>query len=258
MNRKGVVVGNWKMELSHKASVGLAKSLASMAEDMKSGVDVVVCPSFVSLGAVKDILKDSLYQIGAQHVHYKERGAYTGEVSVVQLAGLTSWCLIGHSEHRALSRQTDEEIAVASGLLLQHGISPVLCFGENAGEREAGETVDVVMRQLGYWLEHTNRVEAIKTTLAYEPIWAIGTGVLPNPDDVAEVVLSIRKMIAGRFDAEAAGRVCILYGGSVKPETAGQYVGGPMADGVLVGGASLHPRQFLDIVKEVDSKLVSE
>ncbi|MBI3421144.1 MAG: triosephosphate isomerase, partial [Candidatus Sungbacteria bacterium] len=180
-------------------------------------------------------------------------GAFTGQVSVSQISAFATWCIVGHSETRVMTGASDELVAQKAELLLRHGITPIVCIGETEDERRADETVAKISRQIHSLLAVLPRVAFLKTVIAYEPIWAIGTGFTPQPDDVAEIMLLIRKMTQYRFDSQAAQRLRILYGGSVKPENVAQYVGGPYADGVLVGGASVHAGQFMQIAKVVSS-----
>ncbi len=239
------------MELSHKAAMALGKALHRLdSEPLKT--EMVVCPSFPSLPGISELFSGTKIEVGAQDVFVEEKGAHTGQVSVMQISPFVKWCIIGHSETRAASRVTDEIVAQKAELLLRHGVTPIVCIGETLEEREADETIRKVTRQMESLLAVLPRVTFLKTVITYEPIWAIGTGFLPKPDDVAEIVLLMRKMVAGRLDGQAADRVRILYGGSVKPENVASYVGGPYADGALVGGASVHAGQFTDIIKEVE------
>jgi len=247
-----LVVGNWKMELSHKAAVALAKSLKSDVEEHRPVCEIVVCPSFPSLSQVSEVLKGTPLNCGAQDVSAQEKGALTGQVSVTQLGAFVSWCIVGHSETRTYAGDSDRLVAQKAELLLRHGLTPIVCIGETEDERHADETVAKIGSQIQSLLAVLPRVAFLKTIIAYEPIWAIGSGFSPQPDDVAEIMLLIRKMTQHRFDTPAAQRLRILYGGSVKPENVAQYVGGPYADGVLVGGASVHAGQFFDIIKEVE------
>lgn len=257
MSRTPLVVGNWKMELSHKAAVALTKTLVrSLAtQDLP---EVVICPSFPSLAAVAEEVKGSRLLLGAQDVASEEKGALTGQVSVTQISSFVTWCIVGHSETRAAMHVSDEAVAQKADLLLKHGITPIVCIGETLEEKESDETVRKIQRQIDSLLAVLPRVSLLKTVVTYEPIWAIsanGPGFLPQPDDVSEIILLIRKMVAGRFDGQVAERLRILYGGSVKPENVKSYVGGPYADGVLVGGASVHGGQFVEIAKLVGSQI---
>lgn len=253
MDRKPLVVGNWKMELSHKASLEVARAVKKLLskEDLK--VEVVVCPSYPSLAGVGEFFKGSeKIQVGAQHVHWEETGAVTGAVSVLQIAPFARWCIVGHSEARELSGQTDEQVREAASLLLKHGLTPIVCLGETREERERGETIAKVIQQTDMLFAGMTRASLSKLVVVYEPIWAIsaqGTGQVPEPAEVSEIVVLIRKQVAARFDAESAQRLRILYGGSVTAQNVRAYVSEPGVDGVLVGSASIHPMPFVEIIK---------
>lgn len=251
MDKKALVVGNWKMELSHKSAVEVFSAMKKMVSGKELDVELVVCPSYPSLAAIASGSNGTTISAGAQNIHHEERGAHTGKVSVVQIREFASWCIIGHSEVREAEGDTDLVIAHKAKLLLQHGITPIICIGESAQDHDSGNTIATISLQVDVLLSALDRVSLLKTAIAYEPIWAIGTGVVPEPDEVFEVVLLIRKKIAERFDQELAERIRILYGGSVTADTASRYIAGPGADGVLVGGASIHPRDFLAIAETV-------
>lgn len=255
MDRKSVIAGNWKMEVSHKGAIELSRALNKLLEKEEGGPEVVVCPSFTSLPAVSEAFsKESGVNIGAQNVHWEERGAFTGEVSVSQLTPFASWCIVGHSERRALAYETEEQVVAKVMLLLKHGITPIVCIGESREEREADQTITKITTQMETLLSKITRVGLTKLVIAYEPIWAISannpTGEMPDPNDVAGIALLIRKLIATRFDQEAAQRVRVLYGGSVKPNTVEPFMQEPGIDGALVGGASVHPMDFVEIIKK--------
>jgi triosephosphate isomerase (TIM) len=254
MDKIPLVVGNWKMELSHKSAVEVSSAIKKMVVGNTYNADIVICPSFPSLAAVYDAMKGTQVAVCAQDVHHEEKGAYTGGVSVGQLREFISWCIVGHSEVRAAHGDTDLLIAHKTKLLLSHGIRPVVCIGETQEQHDAGDTISVISMQIDVLLSSLDRVSLLKTVIAYEPIWAIGTGTLPHPDEVYEVLLLIRKRIAERFDIELADRVHLLYGGSVQADNVHSYIAGPGADGVLVGGASIHPRDFVDIISNVATK----
>ena len=216
-----------------------------------------MCPSFPSLPAVAELLADqSVIEVGAQTVHWEEKGAYTGQVSVNHIKPFARWCIAGHSEQRALTGETDELVQQKAQLLLKHGIVPVICIGETAEERAAEQTISKITQQMQSLLQKLTRPALTKTVIAYEPIWAISAvsgGVTPDPSDTAGVMLLIRKLITERFDAEVAERTRIIYGGSVTPNNVAAFVSEPGVDGVLVGGASTHPMHFVVIVRAVES-----
>ncbi len=251
-------MGNWKMDLSHKAEVEIVRSLKELFKGVTlEQTDVVVCPSFPSLAAVADGLKkNQKIAVGAQTVYWEEHGPVTGMVSVSQISPFVDWCLVGHSEQRAITGETDEQVAARAGLLVRHGITPVVCLGENAEEREADQSVDKVTKQMKVLIGALTRAAIAKIVIAYEPIWAISAnnpGELPEGDEVAGMAVLIRKVAAGRFGSEAAEKLRVIYGGSVNEGNVDQYIEEPGIDGVLPGGASLQPRQFMEIVKKVEA-----
>lgn len=253
MEKKPLFVGNWKMELSHKAAVEVVQAIKKqITPGLRS--DIVVCPSYPSLQAIAEMLrKTKTIATGAQNVYHEEKGAITGAVSVIQIKPFVEWCIIGHSEQRALTGESDEQILQKANLLLQHGLQPVICLGESAAERESDQTVEKITRQMDTLLSGIERSSLPRVVLCYEPIWAISsvrTMPMPDPQDISQIIMLIRKRIAHRFDSDIVERVRILYGGSVDEKSVAQYMGEPGVDGVLVGSASLHPRQFLDIVKQ--------
>lgn len=253
MEKGSLVIGNWKMELSHRGEVELARSLKDLIKGTTIKSQIVVCPSFISLPAIKDeFARLKRIALGAQNVFWQKPGAWTGQISITQIQSFVSWCLVGHSEVRATLQPREEAVADSASRLIAANICPIVCIGETGQERQEDKTAEKIRRQIDVLLQALDRSALAKTVIAYEPIWAIGTGLHPEPDTVAEVVLLIRKQIAQRYDRALADRVRVLYGGSVKAGLAAQYVSGPLADGLLVGGASVHPREFVDIVAEVD------
>lgn len=255
MEREGLVVGNWKMELSHKGECEVARSLKRLLAGRKVGVEIVVCPSYPSLPAVSELLAGvARVSVGAQDVSPEESGAYTGAVSVGQIAPFAKWCIVGHSEVRARAGVTDEQVQAAASLLLARGISPVVCVGESREERASDRTVARIEEQVTVLLNKLTRTSLTRLVIAYEPIWAISTqspSVLPDPAEAAGIMLLVRKLAAARFGSEAAQRLRILYGGSVTADNVPAFVAEPGVDGVLVGGASVRPRELLQIAQTV-------
>lgn len=241
------------MELSHKSAIEVASAIKKMIQVKSYPVDIVVCPSYPSLAVVFDSLQGTPISIGAQNVHHEEKGAFTGSVSVASLRDFITWCIVGHSEVRKAEGDSDALVAQKAKLVLSHGIRPIVCIGETQEQHESDETISVISAQIDMLLSSLDRVSLLKTVIVYEPIWAIGTGRLPDPNEVFEVLLFIRKRIAGHFDIELADRVYLLYGGSVQANNVSAYIAGPGADGVLVGGASIHPRDFIDIISRTAS-----
>lgn len=255
MERGRLVVGNWKMELSHKGECEVARSLKRLLTSRKLGVELIVCPSFPSLPAVSELLAGvARLSVGAQNVFEEETGAQTGAVSVGQIAPFAQWCIVGHSEVRARTGVGNEQVQAAMSLLLGHGLSPIVCIGETREEREADATVATIEAQMTVLLNKLTRTALTRLVIAYEPIWAISSqqpGSLPDPSDVAGIMLMIRKLTAARFGTEAAHRLRIVYGGSVTASTVGSIVTEPGVDGVLVGSASVRPRELIQIAEVV-------
>jgi len=245
--RTPLVIGNWKMH----GTVAEARTLATGIRDglkRPRGVQVAVCPPFTALPAVSEILTGSPIQLGAQNCHHEPSGAHTGEVAVPMLAELgCRWILAGHSERRKEMGETDEQIKLKVRAVLSHDLTPVLCVGETADERRQGLTFTTVEGQLRAGLAGLSGEQIAKTVLAYEPVWAIGTGVNATPAQAAEVHGYLRGLVSELASKEVAQTVRILYGGSVKAENADALMVEPEVDGALVGGASLKAATFIKI-----------
>lgn len=238
------------MELSHKATLEAAAALKKLIKNKAGHVDVVVCPSFPSLSAVAEIYKNSPdIQVGAQNMHWEERGAWTGEVSVLQIKPYVAWCIIGHSERRQNFGETDEHIVQKMKLLHKHNLTAVVCVGETAAERADGKALAKVTQQVRTFFSEVTVVSLNHLVIAYEPIWAIGTGHTPAPGEAAEIMLLIRKVAVEYFGPEGGQRLRVIYGGSVTPDTVEQFATEPGVDGVLVGGSSVRPLQLADIIR---------
>ena len=248
--RTPLVIGNWKMH----GTVVEARALTTAIRDglkRPRGVQVVVCPPFTALAAVSEVLGGSPIQLGAQTCHHEPAGAHTGEVSVPMLAELTCrWTLVGHSERRKEIGESDEVINLKVRAVLSHGLTPVLCVGETGDERRQGLTFNTVEGQLRAGLAGLAGEQITKTVLAYEPVWAIGTGVNATPAQAAEVQGYLRGLLSELASKEIAQTVRILYGGSVKAENADALLAEPEVDGALVGGASLNAQGFIGIVRK--------
>jgi triosephosphate isomerase len=248
MARRPIIAGNWKMHLSIAESLALASEVRDRCSRFRDR-DVVVAPAFSALYAVKERLADSRIQVAAQNCHWAAQGAYTGEVSPTQLEDLgCTYVIVGHSERRQFFGETDEWVSRKVRSLHDHGLMPIICIGETLEQREAGETMNVVGTQLEAALAALSGDEARTSVVAYEPVWAIGTGRNATPAQAQEVHAAIRRLIAKRFDASIADAVRIQYGGSVKPENAAELLTQPDIDGALVGGASLKADSFTRIV----------
>ncbi len=247
-DRKPLVAANWKMNKTAGEAEAFLASLTGRVSEL-GGAEVVVCPPYTALAAATGIASGSGIEICAQNVHEEESGAFTGEVSIPMLADLgVDGAIVGHSERRQLFCESDQALARKVPALLAAGLLPILCCGESEDERDGGETEGVLRRQLEADLAEVDDQDLSRIVIAYEPIWAIGTGRTATPDQAQEACEFIRRLVAG-IDADAAGAIRILYGGSVKPDNAAELFGLADVDGGLVGGASLDPDDFLAICR---------
>ena len=245
--RLPLIAGNWKMNTTVSQAVNLVKEMRRGLDEVRT-VEKVVCPPFVSLAAVKDIIKGTSIKLGAQNLYFEEKGAYTGEISPEMLAELCVIVIIGHSERRQYFGEMDEIVSKKIKAALKVGLRPILCIGEKLEENEAGRTEAVVTSQLKGSLagvDYTN-----KLTIAYEPVWAIGTGKAATSQQANETIGLIRRTIASMYGNKAADEIRILYGGSVNAANATELMSQPEIDGALVGGASLKSADFVSIVKQ--------
>jgi triosephosphate isomerase len=250
--RKIFVAGNWKMNLDLAGAKALANGLRKKIEQSawKDKIDVAVCPPFVYLPAVVEELADSPIGVGAQDVYFEPNGAFTGEISVEMLKDIgCRYAIIGHSERRHVMGETDDLINKKLKAALAGGLEPILCIGELLSERQANQTEAVVERQLRQGLAEVTAEELAKVTIAYEPVWAIGTGVTATPDQAQEAHDFSRSIIKDIFSGEAAVVIRIQYGGSVKPTNAKELFQQPDVDGGLIGGASLKVADFWPILE---------
>ena len=240
-----LVAGNWKMN-GLQASLKVAEAVRDgLDAGLAKRIDVLVCPPATLVGAAAAALKGSPVAVGGQDVHAEANGAYTGNVSAEMLADLgATYTIVGHSERRAYHHESDADIRAKALAARRAGLKAIICVGETREERESGRTLEIVRGQLAGSLP--DGATSADTVIAYEPVWAIGTGLTPTVDDVAEVHALIRKELSGRLGAEGA-KVRILYGGSVKPSNAAELMGVADVDGALVGGASLKAEDFLGI-----------
>ncbi len=245
--RRPLIAGNWKMNLNRADSVSLARDLA--AADVNSDTDVLVCPPAVYLDAVSAAVSESGVAIGGQDVYFEAAGAFTGETSTSMLADIgCTFVILGHSERRHVMGETDEVVNKKIVAALAAGLTPILCVGELLEEREAGKTAEVVKAQFTGSLAGLSDSDVRKTVIAYEPVWAIGTGKTASPEQAQEVHADLRKLLAEQYNSETSDTVRILYGGSVKPGNAVELISQPDIDGALVGGASLKSESFLAII----------
>jgi len=247
-----MIAGNWKMNETYSEGVVLAQGLAKELADGTGDVDVVVCPPAVDLKGVAEVIEheDAPFALGAQNVYWEEKGAYTGETAPDMLTNIgATYCIIGHSERRGYFHETDEEINKKAKALMAHGIVPISCCGESLEVREAGKHVEFVVDQIKKDTEGLEITDPSKYVIAYEPIWAIGTGKTATADDAQEVIGAIRATLKEIFGDEIADGIRILYGGSAKPENIAGFLTKEDVDGALVGGASLKAESFAAMVK---------
>ena len=249
--RKPFVAGNWKMNTDSSSCVELADGIASDATETASvKATVAVFPPFVYLQSVIKALGSSSVGVGAQDVYFEPDGAFTGEISTSMLKDIgCTYCLCGHSERRHVIGETDELINKKLTAAIAGGLLPILCVGELLAEREASKTNDVVTRQLENGLAGLSEEKVSAVTIAYEPVWAIGTGLTAKPEQAQEVHDFIRKLLANMYSDELAEAIRIQYGGSAKPDNAAELMAQPDIDGLLVGGASLKADSFLAIIQ---------
>ena len=247
--RKPFIAGNWKMNNTRAAAKDLVSALKPLVADVKN-VEIAVAPTFTCLQDVAEILKDSNIELSAQNIAYALKGAYTGEISADMLKDVgCTHAIIGHSERRQYFGETDEGVAKRVRTALDNGIVPIVCVGESLEEREAGKTFDVVLGQLVNGLASVKKEEAATVVIAYEPVWAIGTGKTATPTQAQEVHAAIRAKLAEIFGADVAEMIRLQYGGSVKASNAKELLGQKDIDGALVGGASLKADDFAAIIK---------
>jgi triosephosphate isomerase len=246
--RKPFIAGNWKMNLDRHASIALTNSIADAAEHI-SHAEIAICPPFVYLDVVRQALGNSVIALGAQNLYPEPSGAFTGEVSATMLKDVgCKYVILGHSERRHILGESDQFINRKVHAALAAGLLPIVCVGELLAEREAGKTTDVVRSQFDGSCAGLSPEQMAEVVVAYEPVWAIGTGKVATPEQAEEVHLSLRKMIEARYNSRIADRVRIQYGGSVKPSNAADLLSQPNIDGALVGGASLKAEDFLGII----------
>jgi triosephosphate isomerase len=248
--RKKIVAGNWKMHKILPEALELARQIRQLAEGKKFNAELMVCPSALFLVPVREALGDSGISVAAQNVAAQNQGAFTGEMSADQIvsAGITH-TLIGHSERRMLFGDSDEKIAIKVKKSLEAGLNPIFCCGEPIEVRQAGKEKELVGEQIEKALFSLSPEEMSKVVIAYEPVWAIGTGLTASSAQAQEMHAFIRQLVAGKFGQTIAGENPILYGGSVKSSNAAELFAMPDVDGGLVGGASLQAEEFINIVK---------
>jgi triosephosphate isomerase len=246
--RTPLIAGNWKMNTSLDEALELVEELIDPLEEI-GGVDCVLCPPFVWLPLIYENDEGTGIQLGAQTMHWAEKGAFTGEIAPGMVAEFCTAVIIGHSERRQFFAETDEAVNRKVQAALNHELLPIVCVGENLAQRDAGETLSFVGGQVESALAGLSADQVAELVVAYEPIWAIGTGRTASPDDANEVIGHIRRLVGERFGGLAANGLRILYGGSVNPKTIDGLMAMPEIDGALVGGASLAAADFIAIVE---------
>ncbi len=242
-----LIVGNWKMNTTVKEAISLVTAMLAELNQVDE-VEKVLCPPFVSLVPIKELLKDSSVKLGAQNMYFEDKGAFTGEISPIMLAELCQFVILGHSERRQYFHEEDTLINRKVKAAFRFGISPILCVGERLEENEAGMTEAVITYQVKTALQEV--APSVQLIVAYEPVWAIGTGKAATAQQASNTILLIRDIIAELWGREIAQKVRILYGGSVTKANIAEFVKEKEIDGALVGGASLKVEEFLSIVKE--------
>ncbi|WP_130807518.1 triose-phosphate isomerase [Senegalia massiliensis] len=246
--RKPIIAGNWKMNKTISEGVDFVKQIKHLGDN--TDVEVVVCVPFVSLESIKKELKGSNVKLGSQNIHWEENGAYTGEISPLMLKEIgIDYAIIGHSERRQYFGDTDETVNKKVKTSLAHDIKPIVCVGETLEERENNTAEEKVKVQITKALDGISEKEMSDIVLAYEPIWAIGTGKTASSEDANEMIAFIRDIIKEKYDEEISETVRIQYGGSVKPQNVTEIMNQPDIDGALVGGASLKKDDFTELVR---------
>ncbi len=247
--REKLIAGNWKMNNDIEESLKLVESFKSMSKDFDDRVTVLVCPPFTSLFSVKEALKGYNIKIGAQNMHYEDKGAYTGEVSPIMLKNMgVEYVIIGHSERRQYFNEVDESVNKKLKAALEYDIIPIVCVGETLVQREQGIEKETVKNQIVKAFENIEHNNAKKIVVAYEPIWAIGTGKTATSKEANDMAAYIRSCIAEIYDNQVAQTIAIQYGGSVNGNNANEILNQEDIDGALVGGASLKADEFLKII----------
>lgn len=249
--RKKLIAGNWKMNKSYSEAKSLMKEIkSSVTKKTADAVDVVVCPPFISIPAASEIFNSSGINFGGQNIHFKDEGAYTGEISASMLKEIgCRYVILGHSERRQYFHETNHIINFKVIKALEHGLTPILCVGETLEQREQGIEVKVVDEQVTLCLKDVNASQMADVVIAYEPVWAIGTGKTANPEQADEMHKEIRKSLENLYNATVAGTTRILYGGSMNDKNAIELLSKPNIDGGLIGGAALKSDSFLKIIE---------
>ena len=244
-----VIAGNWKMNKTIVESVALVKELKDFVREIK-GADIVVCPPFTSLWVVKEIINGTNIHLGAQNMYWETKGAFTGEVSPLMLKDVgCEYVILGHSERREHFKETSEEVAKKTKAAFSVNLIPIVCVGENLEERESGKTKSVIEQEIKALFSEIDSTLAGRIIIAYEPIWAIGTGKSASSEDANLIIKFIRELFSSEYGSKVAERIRILYGGSVNPKNINEFMNESDIDGALVGGTSLYALSFSQIVR---------
>ena len=247
-----VIAGNWKMNKTIVESVSLVKELKDFVRGIK-GVDIVVCPPFTSLWVVKEIINDTNIHLGAQNMYWETKGAFTGETSSLMLKDVgCEYVILGHSERRQFFKEASGEVANKTKAALSVNLTPIVCVGENLEEKESGKTESIIEQEIKALFPKIDSTLAARIIVAYEPIWAIGTGKSSSTQDANLIIKFIRELFSSEYGSKIAERIRILYGGSVNPKNISEFMNESDIDGALVGGVSLHALSFFQIVKATE------
>lgn len=254
--RKVIIAGNWKMNKTILEAIELVNGLKRELSEIEN-IDIVVIPPYTALSEISDMLSGSNIELGAQDVHWEEKGAFTGEVSPIMLKDLgIKYVIIGHSERRTYFGETNETVNKKVKSSIKGGLSPIMCVGECLEERESGKTFDVIKNHVEGGLKGISKEDILKIVIAYEPVWAIGTGRTATPEQAEETHKYIRELLRRMYDESIAEDLRIQYGGSVRPDNIKDLISQEDIDGALVGGASLEIEQFVPIVRESAKKKI--
>ncbi len=252
--RKPIIGGNWKMNRGiPKEAIEMLDNLIPLVKDFKS-VDIVIGAPFTVLTTMYEILKDTNIKLGAQNMYFQEKGAYTGEISPIFLKSIgVEYVILGHSERRDIFNESDELINKKLKMALSIGLTPIVCIGEHLEEREGEKTTQIIEYQINETFKNLTKEDMLNLIIAYEPIWAIGTGMTATPEQAEEIHVFIRELLTRKFDEETANSIRIQYGGSIKPDNAENLFNKKNIDGGLVGGASLQADSLFRIIEAADS-----
>ncbi len=252
---KKVVAANWKMNKTYQEADEFAQEFAKKILEIKN-TGVILCPPYISLFNMNDKLQNTVAEVGAQNMYFEESGAFTSEISADMIKSTQSqYVILGHSERRHIFGETNELIKKKTDVAIAKDLQPIVCIGETLEDRKADKTIDVIKKQFTAAFRGLSKSDMEKCLIAYEPVWAIGTGETATPAQASEVHTEVRKLIASMFDQETADKTTILYGGSVKPHNAKELIESENIDGFLVGGASLKVDSFTDIINTVENYL---